>query len=37
MIEFGQGNVLTKLCSRAIPEIATFNVNSASALEALAC
>ncbi len=35
MIEFGPGNVLTKLCSRAIPEIATFNVNSASALDAL--
>ena len=35
MIEFGPGNVLTKLCSRAIPEIATFNVNSAAALDAL--
>ena len=35
MIEFGPGNVLTKLCSRAIPEVATFNVNSASALDAL--
>ena len=35
MIEFGPGNVLTKLCSRAIPEVATFNVNSAAALDAL--
>ena len=35
MIEFGPGNVLTKLCSRAMPEIATFNVNSSSALDAL--
>ncbi|MBR7108292.1 MAG: ACP S-malonyltransferase [Lentisphaeria bacterium] len=35
MIEFGPGNVLTKLCSRSLPEVATFNVNSAAALDAL--
>ena len=35
MIEFGPGNVLTKLCSRALPEVTTFNVNSAAALDAL--
>ncbi len=28
MIEFGPGNVLTKLCSRTIPELKTFNINS---------
>ena len=28
MIEFGPGNVLTKLCSRTLPEIKTFNINS---------
>ena len=28
MIEFGPGNVLTKLCSRTIPEIKTANINS---------
>ena len=31
----GPGNVLTKLCSRSLPEVATFNVNSAAALDAL--
>ena len=36
MIEFGPGNVLTKLCSRAIPEVILCNVNSAASLEALA-
>ena len=35
MIEFGPGNVLTKLCSRALPEVKLYNVNSASALDAL--
>ena len=35
MIEFGPGNVLTKLCSRALPEVKLFNVNSAAALDAL--
>ena len=33
MIEFGPGNVLTKLCSRTLPEIKTFNINSAESLE----
>ena len=28
MIEFGPGNVLTKLCSRTLPEIKTSNINS---------
>ncbi|MBE6399204.1 MAG: ACP S-malonyltransferase [Lentisphaerae bacterium] len=28
MIEFGPGNVLTKLCSRTLPEIKTYNINS---------
>ena len=28
MIEFGPGNVLTKLCSRTIPELKTININS---------
>ena len=28
MIEFGPGNVLTKLCSRTVPELKTFNINS---------
>lgn len=32
MIEFGPGNVLTKLCSRTIPELATANINSFDAL-----
>ncbi|MBQ4329701.1 MAG: ACP S-malonyltransferase [Lentisphaeria bacterium] len=32
MIEFGPGNVLTKLCSRTIPELATANINSFAAL-----
>ena len=35
MIEFGPGNVLTKLCSRALPEIAVFNVNSIASLEGI--
>jgi hypothetical protein len=35
MIEFGPGNVLTKLCSRALPEIAVFNVNSSASLEGI--
>lgn len=35
MIEFGPGNVLTKLCSRSLPEVKTVNVNSFAALEAL--
>ena len=33
MIEFGPGNVLTKLCSRSIPEVKTCNINSFAALE----
>ena len=33
MIEFGPGNVLTKLCSRSIPEVKTVNINTAAALE----
>ena len=33
MIEFGPGNVLTKLCSRTLPEIKTFNINSAESLK----
>ena len=32
MIEFGPGNVLTKLCSRTLPEINTFNINSAESI-----
>ena len=36
MIEFGPGNVLTKLCSRAIPEVKVCNINSAATLEAAA-
>ena len=28
MIEFGPGNVLTKLCSRTLPEISTTNINT---------
>ena len=32
MIEFGPGNVLTKLCSRTLPEIKTVNINSFEAL-----
>lgn len=35
MIEFGPGNVLTKLCSRALPEITVFNVNSAASLDGI--
>ena len=33
MIEFGPGNVLTKLCSRSIPEVKTCNINTFAALE----
>ncbi|MBE6356803.1 MAG: ACP S-malonyltransferase [Lentisphaerae bacterium] len=32
MIEFGPGNVLTKLCSRTLPEIQTVNINSYDAI-----
>ena len=32
MIEFGPGNVLTKLCTRTLPEIRTFNVGSYEAV-----
>ena len=28
MIEFGPGNVLTKLCSRTLPDVKTFNIGS---------
>ena len=35
MIEFGPGNVLTKLCSRAVPEVALYNVNSVASFESL--
>ena len=28
MVEFGPGNVLTRLCSRTIPEVKTVNINS---------
>ncbi len=33
MIEFGPGNVLTKLCSRTIPELKTVNIDSFDAVE----
>ncbi|MBE6389300.1 MAG: ACP S-malonyltransferase [Lentisphaerae bacterium] len=33
MIEFGPGNVLTKLCSRTLPELKTFNINSVETLD----
>lgn len=32
MIEFGPGNVLTKLCSRTLPDIKTFNIGSFDAV-----
>ncbi|MBR2344666.1 MAG: ACP S-malonyltransferase [Lentisphaeria bacterium] len=32
MIEFGPGNVLTKLCSRTLPEIKTVNIGSFDAI-----
>lgn len=32
MIEFGPGNVLTKLCSRSLPEIQTVNIGSFEAV-----
>ena len=28
MIEFGPGNVLTKLCSRTLPDVKTFNIGT---------
>lgn len=34
MIEFGPGNVLTKLCSRTLPDIKTVNINSFDTLQA---
>lgn len=37
MIEFGPGNVLTKLCSRTIPEIKTVNIDSCAAIDAFEC
>ena len=33
MIEFGPGNVLTKLCSRTLPELKTVNIGSAEAID----
>ena len=36
MIEFGPGNVLTKLCSRTLPEITTVNIGTWEAVEAFA-
>ncbi len=33
MIEFGPGNVLTKLCSRTLPELKTANINSWETLQ----
>lgn len=33
MIEFGPGNVLTKLCSRTVPELKLVNINSFAAVE----
>jgi [acyl-carrier-protein] S-malonyltransferase len=32
MIEFGPGNVLTKLCSRTLSEIRTENINSSDSI-----
>ena len=37
MIEFGPGNVLTKLCSRTIPEIKTVNIDSCAAIDSFVC
>lgn len=36
MIEFGPGNVLTKLCSRTLPDIKTFNIGSYEAISSFA-
>ncbi|MCI5779879.1 MAG: ACP S-malonyltransferase [Lentisphaeria bacterium] len=36
MIEFGPGNVLTKLCSRTLPEIKTVNIGTWEAVESFA-
>lgn len=35
MIEFGPGNVLTKLAGRTVPELKTFNVNGAAGLDGI--
>ena len=37
MIEFGPGNVLTKLCARTIPELKTVNINSMDSVNTFAC
>ncbi len=37
MIEFGPGNVLTKLCSRTLPEIKTVNIDSCAAIDNFVC